>query len=338
MTEGRGPDLERLRRLRDLFLDATGAPRAVAAYWQSDEDLAAYDAVFAARIGWKWDAALEDAIARGFAPGNGLHVVDFGCGTGIAARRFAARFDVSEVRCVDHSARAAAFAAARLRDEHPQVATSAAMPGPHDADPDVLLISHVLDELGPSTEDALLELAARSKHVVWVEPGSRVVSRRLATHRDHLVANAGFSIVAPCPHQGPCSALRADGSHWCHFFASPPAEVFTDGDWVRLGRELGIDLRALPYASLVLSRAPSGDLASVGRVLARPEVSGKEARVFVCDAEGLHHLAAFKSRGSADAWRTLKKAGSGLRDVRVERDGAKLRAIEPLHASDQPQS
>ena len=41
MTEGRGPDLERLRRLRDLFLDATGAPRAVAAYWQSHEDLAA---------------------------------------------------------------------------------------------------------------------------------------------------------------------------------------------------------------------------------------------------------------------------------------------------------
>lgn len=338
MTSGSTPDLDRLRRLRDLFLDATGNPRAVAAYWQNDEDLAAYDAVFAARIGWKWDAALEDAVARGFAPGQELRVVDFGCGTGIAARRFAARFEVAEMRCVDHSARASAFAAARLREEHPRIATSAAVPGPHDPDPDVLLVSHVLDELGPSGEDALLALAARSKHVVWVEPGSRVVSRRLATHRDHLVANAGYSVVAPCPHQGPCSALRADGSHWCHFFAAPPAEVFTDGEWVRLGRELGIDLRALPYASLVLSRTPADERASVGRVLARPEVSGKEARVFVCDAEGLHHLTAFKSRGSADAWRTLKKAGATLRDVRIDRDGSKLRGIEQLPQPDQLQS
>lgn len=338
MTKGAFPDLERLRRLRDLFLDATGNPRAVAAYWQSDDDLEAYDRVFAARIGWKWDAALDDAIARGFAPGQELRVVDFGCGTGIASRRFATRFGVGTVQCVDHSARATAFAARRIQDEHPRVTTSCEALRPDDPAPDVLLVSHVLDELSPAAETALLDLAARASHVVWVEPGSRVVSRRLSAHRDHLVAAGGFSVVAPCPHQGPCSALRADEGHWCHFFASPPVEVFTDGDWVRLGRELGIDLRALPYASLVLSRTPAPTRRADARVLARPEVSGKEARVFVCDAEGLHHLTAFKSRGSADAWRTLKKAGSGLRDVRIDRDGSKLSGIEPLEAPDQLQS
>jgi SAM-dependent methyltransferase len=338
VTNGAFPDLERLRRLRDLFLDATGNPRAVAAYWQSDDDLEAYDQVYAARIGWKWDAALDDATARGFAPGDGLRVVDFGCGTGIATRRFARRFDVREARCVDHSARAASFAARRIQDEHPRVAASCNPLSPDDPAPDVLLVSHVVDELSPSAESALLDLAARATHVVWVEPGSRVVSRRLSSHRDHLVATSGFSVVAPCPHQGPCSALQADERQWCHFFAAPPVDVFTDGDWVRLGRELGIDLRALPYASLVLTRAPMPATHAAARVLARPEISGKEARVFVCDAEGLHRLTAFKSRGSAEAWRTLKKAGPELRDVRIDRDGTQLRAIQPVDAADQLQS
>lgn len=317
-------DPARLARLRERFLDATDVRGKVADYWTDDDDLRAYDAVFAARIGWKWDAVLDELVERGFGGAGDSIVLDWGCGTGIASRRFAQRLGAAKVLLHDRSTRAMAIATERVRDELPGTAVETVV-HPRAAAFDVLLISHVLDELGAADEVELLELVARSERVVWVEPGSRGVSRLLGAHRDRLVGS-GFSAVAPCPHQGACSVLaHPDDRHWCHFFAQPPIEVFTDGSWARLFRRLGIDLRALPYAFLALTRrapagrAPSGDAA---RLVGRPEVGPKEARVHVCEAAGLSELRAFKGRAAA-AWRALKKPND-LRSVKVLRDGDRI--------------
>ena len=49
-------DWHALERMRRAFLQNTAS---AADYWQSESDLASYDATFAQRIGWKWDYVLE---------------------------------------------------------------------------------------------------------------------------------------------------------------------------------------------------------------------------------------------------------------------------------------
>ena len=302
--------LDRVRRLRALFLDEQ-RPGALADYWRDARDLEAYDAVLGARIGWKWDAVLAECRARGWPRAGGLTVLDHGCGSGIAARRFAAAFGARAVLCHDRSPAAMAFAVARLRA---QGVAARACPDLRDVVPDVLLVSHVLGELDDSGEAALRTLLARSASVVWVEPGSRAVSRRLSAWRDELLP--AFTAIAPCPHQARCPAL-ASASDWCHFFAPPPPEVFTDGFWAVTARELGIDLRALPYAFLALARpsvAASSAAPPPHRALGRADVGRHDARVLLCTEPGLVE-ATITKRAQPALWRALKKHPEALREL-----------------------
>lgn len=313
-------DLERIARLRELFLAEDRGDRALADYWRDVDDLAAYDAVLGARIGWKWDAALAECAQRGFARADDDVVVDFGCGAGIAARRFAAAFGAREVLCHDRSAHAMAFAVARLVDEQPGVRARAAA-RLDDVAPDVLLASHVLGELDASGEAVLRDLITRSRRVVLVEPGNRFAARRLLALRDDLLA--AFHVVAPCPHRARCPALANDGD-WCHFFAPPPPEVFTAGDWVRTARTVGIDLRALPYAFVALDRAPPGPPAPPNRALGRAAVGAHDARLRICSAAGLSEVTVSK-RTEPQLWRMLKKGPERLRPWPPEPHGDRHR-------------
>ena len=127
---------DRLARLRRLFLTQEQRPgRALPDYWGDPEDLEVYDRFLAARIGWKWDAALDEAEAAGVA-WRDASVVDWGCGTGIASRRVRARWGAAKVQLHDRSPAAVEFATRRLRDEDPALDI-----GPFAGeDPDLLLV------------------------------------------------------------------------------------------------------------------------------------------------------------------------------------------------------
>src|SRR3954468_24974046 len=106
-------DWPALDRLRDRFLQNA----ATAAYWQSASDLASYDFTFGERIGWKWDHVLRELRQRGWRP-NSRAVFDWGCGSGVAARRVIDCFgaDTFESLLVwDHSPLATDFAAEAAR-------------------------------------------------------------------------------------------------------------------------------------------------------------------------------------------------------------------------------
>jgi len=313
------PDLARIQRLRELFLAGSQAGGTIKDYWRDAVDIDAYDAVLAQRIGWKWDAALQECADRGFGRADGQVILDYGCGSGVAARRFVAHFGAGEVLLHDRSAHAMAYAQQSLAAAAPSL-SARPLPNSRDAEPDILLVSHVLGEIDQDGEDELRSLIAKSKRVILVEPGNREIARRLSRLRDAL--RETFTMVAPCPHQGACPALAAE-QDWCHFFATPPPEVFTDGFWARVARELSIDLRSLPYAFLAMTRQDHGvtapEPASGTRLLGRAEMHKHFARLRSCTEGGLEMLEITK-RTEPKIYKALKKRPEQVREAQATRD------------------
>lgn len=305
-------ELQRIERLRGLFLAERKSGEPLPDYWRDDRDLAAYDRFLGLRIGWKWDAALTECAERGFARADGEVVLDHGCGTGVAARGFVRQFGAAEVRCHDRSPRAAAFAARSITRAQPGIRTTPVADVAAER-PDVLLVSHVLGELDDPGEAALCALMQRSRRVVIVEPGTPLVARRLSRLRDRLLADGAWHVAAPCPHALQCPALARD-SDWCHFFAPPPPSAFTDSEQVRMQQAVGVDARALPFAFLALQREPVAVPPPPNRVLGRPEALPHTLRAQLCSGEGLRTLEVQKRR-APELWRTAKKRPHELRSL-----------------------
>jgi hypothetical protein len=304
-------DWEALDRLRETFLtDAkTAGP-----YWHTITDLESYDFTFGERIGWKWDAVLNELKQRDWSPAGGT-ILDWGCGSGIAGRRVLAAFGVSNFSRLlvhDHSSLAMDFAEHQGRKLFPALEVGR---------PDtrflrsnepigILVLSHVLNELDDIARAELTELCARAETILWVEPGTHEVSRALGVWREKL--RATMTAVAPCPHQAACGILAAGNErHWCHFFAAPPAGVHADSGWVKFGQRAGIDLRSLPYCFLALDRrarpAPDG----FSRIIGEPRHYKGYAKIYNCDATGVNDLM-LQKRDAPEIFKALKHAGGPL--------------------------
>ena len=118
-------------------------------------------------------------------------MLDWACGSGIAGRRFVARFG-GTFDSWDRSTKAVTFARAKARAEDLVL-------GAVDGDPATLLISHVIGEL-PDVELArLVDLARRATAVVWVEPGDHASSRALIAVRE---AGGTVSEIGGGPESG----------------------------------------------------------------------------------------------------------------------------------------
>lgn len=304
-------DWPALDRLRAGFLDGTAA---TGPYWRTSADLTSYDFTYGKRIGWKWDAVLAELRLRGWRPPVGATVLDWGCGSGVAGRRVVEFFgaeNFSQLRLWDHSPLACAFATEAAAIAFPTLDVASAgsaldtsswpdrPSSPHASlDPtrppapppaSLLIVSHVLNELPPAALAELRALCERAAAVLWVEPGTHVVSRQLSALRDEL--RATFHLVAPCTHQNACPILAPENARdWCHHFAPPPSEIFAMPDWVKFGQRAGIDLRSLPYCFIALDRRPPAASENLSRIIGRPELFKPYARFLNCDATGLAEL------------------------------------------------
>jgi SAM-dependent methyltransferase len=320
-------DWPALDRLRAGFLDgaAAGGP-----YWQSASDLASYDFTYGARIGWKWDHVLRELKLRGWQPAT-RSVFDWGCGSGIAARRVIAAFGAGQfdsLRVWDHSPVAGDFAAAAATRDFPGLDVSSVTPGFLAATEPVglLLISHVLNELSPEALAGLRAVIARAEAVIWVEPGTHAVSRALGALREEF--RPAFTVVAPCTHPQACPVLAPGHERdWCHHFAPPPSEIFANSDWVKFGQRAGVDLRSLPYCFLALDRSPRAAApAGLSRVLGRPEHFKPYARLLNCDATGLAELTLLK-RADPALYKQLDRTREPL-VYRWRREGDSILGVE----------
>ncbi len=317
-------DLALLDRMRKGFLEGTAGN---ADYWTTPRALELYDLFFAQRIGWKWDAVLRELHLRQWAPPL-TRVVDWGCGTGIAGRSVLSAFPtLRSIALIDRSPAALAFAAQRLREKFPDIALTT------DITPDsstLLVVSHVLNELPPRALQELLALFPKAGAVLWVESGARAESRRLSELRAQLMEQ-GLSIVAPCPHQGACGMLQTENEHhWCHHFTAAPSHAHQDPAWSQFSRQLGIDLRSLPYSFLVLQPTPAQPLpAGVSRVIGYPRSLKGHDKVLACREENLAELT-LQKRDAPDLLRHIHRTDDA-RLYQWETQGTKITSGRPLH-------
>lgn len=303
-------DWAALERLRETFLAEAGGSGP---YWRSPGDLAVYDFTYAQRIAWKWDAVLDELRARGWRPAGG-EVLDWGCGSGVAGRQVVGFLGAAAVRALrvwDHSPLAVEYAREAAQVAYPGLRVEAADPRWVDGVDrvDVLVLSHVLNELSEDDRARLERLIRRTGAVLWVEPGTHPVSRDLSGWRDRL--SGEFDIVAPCTHAAPCGMLTPGNErHWCHSFAEPPPGIMADPQWVAFGRRMGIDLRRLPYSFLALDRR-SGSAHSAGgdgrvRVIGEPRFYTGYAKLMGCAAAGVREFTLPK-RASPAFFKRLKR-------------------------------
>lgn len=85
---------------------------------------------------------------------------------------------------------------------------------------DLVTVSYVLGELTAADRVSLVDAAAGAAlgAVVVAEPGTPDGYARIIEARTRLLA-AGYTVLAPCPHDGTCPVT---GTDWCHFAARVP--------------------------------------------------------------------------------------------------------------------
>lgn len=313
MTLFSSDDLRVLRQLRAGFLAGAGR---TGNYWRTEREVELYDQTFAQRIGWKWDAVLAELASRGWSP-SGTRLLDWACGSGIAGRAVlsAGRAVLSaggafqSLTLFDRSTVAMQFAEKRARELHPTVLVRQAPTRLEVGLDTTLLISHVINELEPDALAKLLELCRKAGDVIWVEAGTHPDSRSLIAVREAL---AGAMLpVAPCVHSAQCGLLRKErAADWCHYFARVPDAVHRDGAWAHFAKDMGFDLRALPYSFLVLRNAALGAGAGkpyTDRVIGRPDEGKGHLRVLACRESGVASLMVQK-RDVPEVFRALRDA------------------------------
>ncbi|MEW2546693.1 small ribosomal subunit Rsm22 family protein [Streptomyces sp. NPDC047002] len=155
----------------------------------------------------------------------------------------------------------------------------------------LVTVGYVLKELAAPDRAALVAAAARAgSAVVVVEPGTPDGYERVLAARDALV-DAGFTVAAPCPHDGACPIER--GTDWCHFAA-------------RVGRSSlhrQVKGGSLPYEDEKFSyvaavRGPGAVSPAPSRVVRRPQLRKGQVLLDLCTAaEGLRRTTVTKRHG-----------------------------------------
>jgi ribosomal protein RSM22 (predicted rRNA methylase) len=309
-------EVKDLHRLRQLFLEAP-TQDSVSDYWSDVSLLGLYDETYGRRIGWKWNAVFRELQQRQWVvPSSINRIIDWGCGSGIASESLFSQFltqDTSsyEVVLSDRSQKARSFAAEKIKKIHNSAKVSCSTPELLAVSQrDLIVVSHVLTELNDNDLSRLTSQVKNAGAVLWVEPGTPFCAQKIANLRQELIRN--FRIIAPCPHSLSCPLQTQEGD-WCHFFASPPAEIFQSSFWRHFAKEMRIDLRSLPVSFFVLERRPQLDCATFHesaesgekdpagnsqqpvsstpgsfrqRIIARPRFYKGHAKVLSCNSDG----------------------------------------------------
>lgn len=165
---------------------------------------------------------------------------------------------------------------------------------------DLVVASYLLGELSESARRALVHRLSVSQAaaIVAVEPGTPAGFATVLDARERFV-EAGWCVVAPCPHDGRCPIAAPD---WCHF----AARVERSALHRRLkGGELGHEDEKYTYIAVARSRAAS----LPARIVRHPKRGAGYTVLELCTPRGLETTTV--TRSQRNAHRRARKAAWG---------------------------
>jgi ribosomal protein RSM22 (predicted rRNA methylase) len=164
----------------------------------------------------------------------------------------------------------------------------------------LVIASYLLGEVGDPSTAAGAWWDATEDCLVVVEPGTPAGYRRVMEARDALIAR-GATILAPCPHDGPCPLLASGtGTGWCHFAAR-----VTRTARHRAVKEADLNFEDEKHSYLVATRSPRPGGAPVERVVGRPRHRPGHVLLSLCGPDGLEDVVV--ARSQAGDYRRARK-------------------------------
>jgi ribosomal protein RSM22 (predicted rRNA methylase) len=267
------------------------------------EELQIYDESFGRRIAWKAQQVLSELKNKSY-PGDFKNIVDYGCGTGILTQEYLNIFPIDtsiKIYLVDHSPLASQYAKEKLSKLWPQHEYICEKPSQYEND--LILSSHILNELRESDLSFLIRLIENSNAYIGLESGAFLNSKKLAFIREKLKTR--FNIWGPCPHNLTCPLLNST-QDWCHNFAQIPQEAFHSSYWEEFSQKLKIDRHRLPYSYLALHKTVEAPRTQA-RVLGEARIYKAWAKVWLCKKEGDASEVTIEKRTNPSLFKQLKK-------------------------------
>jgi ribosomal protein RSM22 (predicted rRNA methylase) len=188
--------------------------------------------------------------------------------------------------------------------------------GPHD----LVLLSYVLGELDAAGRDRAVDHAADATAeaaglTIVVEPGTPEGYARVLSARERLLGRGG-TVVAPCPHDGPCPLAGAD---WCHFAVRLPRMAAH-----RAAKHADLGYEDEKYSYVAVSRSPSAPNREAPspwvRVLRHPQIRPRLVRLALCAPDGLRSTVV--TRSDRERFRLARKVPWGGRFPYTDGDHA----------------
>jgi ribosomal protein RSM22 (predicted rRNA methylase) len=164
---------------------------------------------------------------------------------------------------------------------------------------DLVTVAYVVGELASHDAGTLVRAAHRAAGMLLLvlEPGTPTGFESIRRARTALIEQ-GASVVAPCPHDGPCPM---EGSDWCHF----ATRLERSGTHRRLkGGDLSYEDEKFSY--VVVRPGPAGP--RLPRIVRHPRRMKGHVEVSLCAPRGLETRMVTRSSGR---YREAMKASWG---------------------------
>lgn len=256
--------------------------------WQSREFQIAYLAYFFPLNYIRNLKLYTEALHLNF-PNTYKHFIDFGCGLGssfLAAKDSGFLSDESPLSCIDSYSWPLQilkkyFYTGTFSQDLPQNKNQA-----------FGVFSYSLNEL-EKPPPWIFDL----QHILIVEPSSGLHARSLMALRQTLV-DKGFSLWAPCTHNGPCPLLVHSQKDWCH-----DRIHWEQPEWFsQIEHHLPIKNNTLTTSYLLASKQPTSH-SVFGRIIGDELIEKGKTRWMFCRSEQREFLSWLSRYGEAPDWK-----------------------------------